>query len=69
MGFDDIGLARAVHPGLTTVRVPQSEMGRQAAEQLLAKISGETPPPNPELQTEFIMRGTLAPPKQDIGLR
>ena len=69
VGFDDIGLARAVHPGLTTVRVPQSEMGRQAAEQLLAKISGETPPPNPELQTEFIMRGTLAPPKQDIGLR
>jgi LacI family transcriptional regulator len=69
VGFDDIGLARAVQPGLTTVRVPQIEMGRQAAEVLLAKINGTPLPPNPKLKTEFIMRGTLAPPKKDIALR
>lgn len=69
IGFDDIGIARAMHPGLTTVRVPQIEMGRQAAEVLLAKMNGTTLPANPKLSTEFVMRGTLAPPKQDISVR
>ena len=43
-GFDDIGLATAVYPSLTTVRVPQEEMGRSAARLLLELLSGEGTP-------------------------
>lgn len=37
-GFDDIPMARRLWPSLTTVRQPSREMGRIAAEQLLARI-------------------------------
>ena len=62
-GFDDINLARVVTPGLTTVRVPQQEMGRKAALILLDLINPNRS--NAELQsieltTPIITRGTLA---------
>ena len=62
-GFDDINLARVVTPGLTTVRVPQQEMGRKAAVILLDLINPNRS--NAELQsieltTPIITRGTLA---------
>lgn len=37
-GFDDMPMARQIWPSLTTVRQPSHEMGRIAAEQLLARI-------------------------------
>lgn len=37
-GFDDIPLARFVHPALTTMRVNIAELGRLAARRLLAQI-------------------------------
>jgi LacI family transcriptional regulator len=37
-GFDDMPMARQIWPSLTTVRQPSHEMGRIAAEQLLAHI-------------------------------
>ena len=40
-GFDDIELATVVEPALTTVRVPHREMGRRAAELLLARADGD----------------------------
>ncbi|MGC3940989.1 LacI family DNA-binding transcriptional regulator [Roseobacter sp. EG26] len=63
VGFDDIGLASVVTPPLATVRVPQIEMGRTAARVLLARLSGERNANSVALQTEFIMRGSLAPPR------
>lgn len=69
IGFDDIGLARAVYPALTTVRVPQIEMGQRAAKVLLAALRGDPLDPVPPLKTEFILRGTLAPPPSDVTLR
>lgn len=59
-GFDDIGLAVACDPQLTTIRVPQEAMGRQAAKTLLAKIKGE-PTQSQELQATLITRGSLGP--------
>ena len=62
-GFDDINLARVVTPSLTTVRVPQQEMGRKAAEVLLDLINpnlGKTAAQSVELTTTIINRGTLA---------
>ena len=40
VGFDDSPLASRLWPSLTTVRQPIRDMGRMAAEKLVAKISG-----------------------------
>lgn len=40
VGMDDIELAAYTEPPLTTVRVPKEEMGRIAAERLIALIEG-----------------------------
>jgi LacI family transcriptional regulator len=61
-GFDDIGLATAVYPSLTTVRVPQKEMGRSAARLLLDMLFKEGDPSSIEFETEVVHRESLAPP-------
>ena len=40
IGFDDSPLASRLCPSLTTMRQPIRDMGRMAAEKLVAKISG-----------------------------
>ena len=67
-GFDDIALARAVTPALTTVRVPQMEMGVAAAELLLAQLDTGVPRQqlqSVELDTEIILRDSLGPVYSD----
>jgi LacI family transcriptional regulator, gluconate utilization system Gnt-I transcriptional repressor len=44
VGFDDQEIASIVEPRLTTVRVPRTEIGRRAAEMLLAQIRGAKVP-------------------------
>ncbi len=61
-GFDDISLAKIVSPALTTVRVPQLEMGKAAATLLLKLLNNEKPH-STELPTEIIHRESLAPPQ------
>ena len=63
IGFDDIGLASVVTPPMTTVRVPQIEMGRAAAKLLLARVTGKSDAPSVALSTQFIERGSLGPAK------
>lgn len=63
IGFDDIGLARVTTPPLTTMHVPQERMGRLAAEVLMAKRAGQASVPSIRLDTEFVLRGSLAAPK------
>ena len=43
VGFDDIRLARFSNPPLTTIREPDIEHGRRAAETLINLIQGITP--------------------------
>jgi len=61
-GFDDIGLASVVCPALTTVHVPQAEMARAAARLLLALVAGQGDLASVVLNTQVVLRGTLAPP-------
>lgn len=61
-GFDDINLATAVYPALTTVRVPHTEMGRAAAKLLLEMLSGNARPASTKFETEIITRQSLAAP-------
>ncbi|MFD7326018.1 LacI family DNA-binding transcriptional regulator [Streptomyces sp. NPDC059875] len=44
-GFDDLALATAVEPELTTVRLPAERIGERGMAALLAVLAGETPEP------------------------
>jgi LacI family transcriptional regulator len=63
VGFDDIELAGEITPGLTTVRVPSADIGRQAGQRLLARLAGETVPRVKELAAPLVVRGTTGPPR------
>lgn len=59
-GFDDIPLARYVHPALTTIRVNIAELGARAARLLIAKVAGEATNESSVLMTELIVRESSA---------
>lgn len=59
-GFDDIELAQAVSPALTTVHVPHREMGRRAAEELVAMIQEKRRGNSLRLETTLVDRGSVA---------
>ncbi len=61
-GFDDIDLARATRPMLTTVRQPLQEMGRMAVSLLMRLLERhELEALHVELATELIVRGSTGP--------
>ena len=60
-GFDDIELAKILHPPLTTVHVPHRLMGRTAAEFLISMVEGNSDLSTRELPVEIALRGSLAP--------
>jgi LacI family repressor for deo operon, udp, cdd, tsx, nupC, and nupG len=60
-GFDDLALATAVEPELTTVRLPAEEVGEAGMRALLAVLAGGTPPPA-VLPVTLVPRGSTAPP-------
>ncbi|MDX8029176.1 LacI family DNA-binding transcriptional regulator [Lentzea sp. BCCO 10_0856] len=60
-GFDDIDLAEATDPRLTTVRQPLQEMGRIAVAQLMRVLDGHRPEAlHIELATTLIVRDSTA---------
>jgi LacI family transcriptional regulator len=61
-GFDDLPLSANLQPPLTTLHIPAAEMGRRAAEYLLARLGGEPMPRSTELEVGLLVRGTTAPP-------
>jgi len=62
-GFDDLPLSQHIRPSLTTMHVPSEEMGRKAADYLLACLNDETAPEQTELEVNLILRGSTAPPR------
>ncbi|MDX1434824.1 MAG: substrate-binding domain-containing protein, partial [Gammaproteobacteria bacterium] len=69
-GFDDLELAANVDPPLTTMRVPATEMGRRAAEYLLARLDDrrndgrddDEVAHKVELDVTLVVRGSTAAP-------
>ena len=57
-GFDDIEEARYVNPGLTTVRQPLEEQGREAVRMLIQALQHRSAPGSIELPTELVTRGS-----------
>lgn len=66
-GFDDLDLASHTIPPLTTMRVPAAAMGRHAAEQLLARITGRAAANAVALEAELIVRASTAPPRPSVS--
>ncbi|WP_328916960.1 MULTISPECIES: LacI family DNA-binding transcriptional regulator [unclassified Streptomyces] len=60
-GFDDLSLATALDPELTTVRLPAEDVGARGMSALLAALDGRTPPPV-ELPVDLVVRSSTAPP-------
>ncbi|ULH14231.1 LacI family DNA-binding transcriptional regulator (plasmid) [Deinococcus sp. KNUC1210] len=70
MGFSDEEIASHLYPALTTVRIPRHEIGRLAADLLLARLGGppdSQPPvaPSPiDVGFEIVQRQTTRSPGQ-----
>jgi LacI family transcriptional regulator, galactose operon repressor len=62
-GFDDLDFAAHLRPALTTVRVPAAEMGKRAAEYLMARLDGKPHAAHYPLDTSLILRQSTAPPR------
>jgi len=62
IGFDDLPIATAVYPRLTTVQNPIFEMGQKAVEVLLDQIqTPELSPQHIQLKTELVTRESCLP--------
>jgi LacI family transcriptional regulator len=62
VGHNDTPLMDSLDPPLTTVAIPQREIGARAAELLLARVAGEEVAREPVLlPTELIVRGSTGP--------
>lgn len=59
-GFDDLALATAVEPELTTIRLPAERVGERGMSALLAVLEGR-PPEEGDLPVELVARGSSAP--------
>ncbi|PJK01135.1 LacI family transcriptional regulator [Lysobacteraceae bacterium NML91-0213] len=63
-GFDDIPLARYVHPGLTTMRVDIAALGGRALRALLARLADpESPITTERLAVELVVRESCGTPR------
>ncbi len=60
-GFDDLEMAAHFQPALTTMRSPATQMGRRAADMLLAFNEGLPMPTSTRLDLELILRRTTGP--------
>jgi LacI family transcriptional regulator len=59
-GIDNLEIAEAINPGLTTVSLPTQDLGRIAAQYMLSAISGEVIAAQSLLPFELVVRGSTA---------
>ncbi|MBC2903421.1 substrate-binding domain-containing protein [Streptomyces cupreus] len=60
-GLDDLALATAIDPELTTVRLDAELFGERGMQALLAVLEGRTPEAG-DIPVELVVRGSTAPP-------
>ncbi|MEO7125563.1 MAG: LacI family DNA-binding transcriptional regulator [Nakamurella sp.] len=65
IGFNDMPIVDKLSPALTTVHIPQFEVGREAARMLLDRINAASAVPAKSvlLPVELVVRESTAPPK------
>jgi LacI family transcriptional regulator len=71
VGFNDIQFVDKVRPGLTTIALPQYEIGATASKLLLERIrEPHLPPREIVLPVTLVVRGSTAPPpRRSTGRR
>ena len=62
IGFNDSDYSAYLNPPLTTIRVDANQIGRAAAQQLLARMAGEPTVRTTLISADLIVRGSTAPP-------
>lgn len=65
VGFDDIPVSRFLFPSLSTVRQPQTRMGKATARAILDRLAGQTPPEKLLIHCELIVRESSVPRPTD----
>jgi LacI family transcriptional regulator len=63
-GIDNLEIAEAINPGLTTVSLPTQDLGRLAAQTMLTAIKGDVIAAQSLLPFELVIRGSTAPPRK-----
>lgn len=63
VGYDDVLLARYLHPTLTTIRQPLEEMGRAAARAALALLANEGTEVRNRFDPQLVSRQSVARPR------
>jgi LacI family transcriptional regulator len=66
-GFDDLDFASQLDVGLTTIRVPNREVGELAGDTLLAIIGGQSVPATTIVPTKLIVRQSTGAPNPTRG--
>jgi DNA-binding LacI/PurR family transcriptional regulator len=64
LGFDDMRLARYLHPPLTTIAQPKELLAELTMQTVLSLISGNTATRKEKLPARLVVRGSTAPPKE-----
>ncbi len=65
VGFNDMPFVDRLLPPLTSVRIPQREIGKVAAELLLEQLGGGVPTASETLlEPTLVVRGSTAPPRR-----
>jgi LacI family transcriptional regulator len=63
IGFNDMPFAAHFRPPLSTIRIPQYELGARAAELLLTTMQdSDAAPSQLQLEPELVVRGSTGPP-------
>jgi LacI family transcriptional regulator len=62
-GVDNTDLGATQTPGLTSIRTPIVEIGREAADCLIARLKGEEPERTRLLPFELVLRGSTGRPR------
>jgi LacI family transcriptional regulator len=68
-GVDNTDLGATQTPGLTSIRTPIVEIGRAAAEQVVARLEGRPHVAFQMLPFELVRRGSTAPPARSAAAR
>lgn len=67
IGFSDEEIAAHLNPALTTVRIPRHDIGRLAADLLLARLGGVLEAPAPiDVGFEIVQRATTRSPRESV---
>ncbi len=61
VGFDDLEMARHMHPTLTTLHVPTEALWHTVADRVIAALEQAPVPPATEVQVELVVRESTGP--------